>query len=416
MRWSAPYRDGKGPLDRFFLDSNVAPVTRFVKRLFWTLLFLGLAAAGGVAFLKLDRPEPLPVYAFETDIEPVLSEYCFECHGEGMDKGDVVLDEYEQPEELFDDFALWEGVYSNLEGYLMPPGDDPQPTDEDREKIIAWIEQKIFKLDPLNPDPGRVTIRRLNREEYNNSIRDLVGVDLRPADEFPEDDTGYGFDNVGDVLSLSPALMERYLKASGEMLDTVIVTEAPRPEVITIDSSKFRGVQRAEDGTGSLASSGTVAASFKAPEDGKYRIDVYAGGSQAKNEWPLMRTRLENGPQKDFRVNTPRTSPHAFTLETSLKQGESRSVEMSFMNDMYDPKAGDPRQRDRNLYIQRVRVTGPLDRPVPEPSEAHRKIFAVADAGAPEEARARQIIGRFAERAWRRPLKPEDLDRLIRFY
>ena len=81
--------------------------------------------------------------------------------------------------------------------------------------VTAWVEREIeaAEIDAAR-DPGRVTIRRLNRTEYNNTVRDLLGVDIRPADEFPQDDSGYGFDNIGDVLSLSPVLMERYSRAA----------------------------------------------------------------------------------------------------------------------------------------------------------------------------------------------------------
>ena len=357
-----------------------------------------------------------PRYSFEDDIEPVLAKYCYDCHADGMDKGSVVLDDYDHVDQLFADEQLWEGVYHNLEGYLMPPGDEAQPSDEERRKIVAWIQREVFKLDPASPDPGRVTLRRLNREEYNNTIRDLFGVDLRPADGFPEDDTGYGFDNVGDVLSLSPALMERYLHASAEVMDAVMITEAPSPEVIEISENQFRGIKGIGNGTGHLSSTATVEARFKAPADGEYQVAVLAGGSAAHQEWPLMRVKIDNGPQKDFRVSTPYESPQSFTQTVRLKKGEEQRVELAFLNDAYDPKAKDPRQRDRNLKIERVRVTGPLNQPVPPPTEAHRKLFSIASAEAPENDRAWQIIKHFADRAWRRPVSKEEVGRLFQFY
>ncbi|MDC0259544.1 DUF1587 domain-containing protein, partial [Verrucomicrobiales bacterium] len=162
------------------------------------LIVFGISAAIlSSSFYYLTRTTPES--RFDDEIEPILAAYCYDCHGDGMDKGDIVLDDFESIQHLLSEFNTWDGVYTNIEGFLMPPTDKAQPTDEERAKLIAWIERDVFKLDPENPDPGRVTIRRLNREEYNNTIRDLVGIDLQPANDFPEDDTGYGFDNVGDV-------------------------------------------------------------------------------------------------------------------------------------------------------------------------------------------------------------------------
>ena len=153
----------------------------------------------------------------------------------------------------------------------------------------------------------------------------------------------------------------------------------------------------------------------KTSEAGKYKIEILAGGSPAKQEWPLMKVSVEGGPKKDFRVSTPSNSPRPYVIETEMKPGE-HWVEMTFPNDFYDPKAKDPRQRDRNLAVFRVKVTGPLDRPIPPPTEAHRKLFATSDVSAPELDRARQIVEAFASRAFRRPSSEGELTKLMRFY
>ena len=107
---------------------------------------------------------------------------------------------------------------------------------------MTWIDRIVFAVDPTNPDPGRVTIRRLNRVEYNNTLRDLVGVDFQPADDFPADDSGYGFDNIGDVLSLPPVLFERYLAAAEKVMSLAILNDhKPRPEKIYVDLFQIEG-------------------------------------------------------------------------------------------------------------------------------------------------------------------------------
>src|SRR5439155_26426622 len=89
--------------------------------------------------------------------------------------------------------------------------------------VVSWISNSLTRLDCTAPkDPGRVTIRRLNRAEYNNTIRDLCGVDFKPADDFPSDDVGYGFDNIGDVLSFQPILLEKYMRAADNALETAL--------------------------------------------------------------------------------------------------------------------------------------------------------------------------------------------------
>ena len=130
----------------------------------------------------------------------------------------------------------------------MPPDDEPQPPEHQRQAVAAWLERELARIDRLTPpDPGRVTARRLNRAEYNNTIRDLLGVDLRPADDFPQDDSGYGFDNIGDVLSLSPALMEKYLTAAERVARTARVRRAAD------DADAHRGFVRRAGATATRA-------------------------------------------------------------------------------------------------------------------------------------------------------------------
>src|SRR6185295_3607366 len=100
----------------------------------------------------------------------------------------------------------------------------PRPTAAQRQLLEAWIKSDVFGIDPANPDPGRVTLRRLNRVEYRNTIRDLTGSDFKVEDELPPDDSGYGFDNIGDVLTVSPMLLEKYMQAA----ETIVAGAVPR--------------------------------------------------------------------------------------------------------------------------------------------------------------------------------------------
>ena len=158
---------------------------------------------------------------FTKDVQPILDEYCYDCHGNGNKKGGVQLDGFENDSALHD-HKLWMRALKNVRSGIMPPADEPGLPPEQAQKIAEWIKRGAFSLDPAKTDPGRVTVRRLNRVEYRNTIRELLGVDYDTQREFPADDTGYGFDNIGDVLTISPMLLEKYLDAALEIISSAV--------------------------------------------------------------------------------------------------------------------------------------------------------------------------------------------------
>ncbi len=160
--------------------------------------------------------------AYRAEIEPLLVKYCYDCHGDGSREGDFRMDAFKDLSAHLNDLKHWMPVWRNLRSQIMPPSDEAQPGTEEKKKLLAWIESEVFKLDPGKPDPGRVTIRRLNRNEYANAVRDLLGVEYDTTEAFPPDDTGYGFDNNGDVLSISPLLMEKYLTSAEEVVNLAL--------------------------------------------------------------------------------------------------------------------------------------------------------------------------------------------------
>jgi mono/diheme cytochrome c family protein len=176
---------------------------------------------------------------FRKTVTPLIAKYCYDCHGDGKSKGDLTLDEDLTVAAVEKHRMSWEAVLRNVRSHEMPPADDADevPTQEERDVIVGWLEKQLYRFDPANPDPGKVTLRRLNRAEYNATIRDLVGVDFKPAADFPPDDSGYGFDNIGDVLSLPPVLMEKYLSAAERILDQAIVTDPIKSEVKRVPAS-----------------------------------------------------------------------------------------------------------------------------------------------------------------------------------
>jgi hypothetical protein len=197
-------------------------------------LFLTASSATSLA---AESPAAAP---YKAKVQPLLAKYCYDCHGEGTKRGNVSLDEFPSEEEMFHNRELWWKVLKNVRAGVMPPPKKDQPSEEEKGELERWVKFGVFGLDPANPDPGRVTLRRLNRVEYRNTIRDLMGVDFRADEEFPPDDTGYGFDNIGEVLTVSPLLLEKYMQAAEKIVGEAVPTEAKVAREETIGGSSFR--------------------------------------------------------------------------------------------------------------------------------------------------------------------------------
>ena len=167
---------------------------------------------------------------FSREGTPFLKQFCFDCHAGDEPAAELALDAFRDNLSLIENRDVWDRVLDMLTTGQMPPSDSEQPTIEASEAFVAHVEAIFEHADrTAKPDPGRVTVRRLNRVEYKNTVRDLLGVDFDPTENFPADDVGHGFDNIGDVLTMSPLLMERYLEAAEAIATRVILVEPPPP-------------------------------------------------------------------------------------------------------------------------------------------------------------------------------------------
>lgn len=192
------------------------------------MLLLSLLAAPAVA-VAAEPPDPA---AFAGRVQPFFEKYCYTCHGMDKQKAGLGLHNFNAPTDILKHRKTFDAVFDALVHSDMPPEEKPQPTPDERNFVADWIKAQLNSLDCTQgpTDPGRVTIRRLNRVEYSNTIRDLLGVRYEVGNEFPADDVGYGFDNIGDVLSMPPVLMERYLAAAQQIADMAIVAGKPDHE------------------------------------------------------------------------------------------------------------------------------------------------------------------------------------------
>ena len=179
--------------------------------------------------------------SFEKDILPILKGNCFSCHGNGEAKGDFSLDEFKTPMDVHRGYKVWEKIRKLVDANEMPPKKKKKRPDATQRALLTnWTRHTLdlfYNTSP--PDPGRVTVRRLNRVEYNNTIRDLMHVDFEPAKDFPADDSGYGFDNIGDVLTMSPLLMEKYFSAAGKIAAKAVAVPGADGRISATPFQKF---------------------------------------------------------------------------------------------------------------------------------------------------------------------------------
>ena len=170
---------------------------------------------------------------FAEKIVPFVDNHCLECHDSDESEGGIDLEPFLTAEDVLRDRGPWEKVMKQLRAGAMPPDGKMRPPAKEQAHIINWLDRALVYIDTSKPaDPGKVTVRRLNRTEYNNTIRDMFGLHMDLATSFPDDDVGYGFDNIGDVLSVSPLRMEQYLQAA----QTVTANLFYRPDELPLDN------------------------------------------------------------------------------------------------------------------------------------------------------------------------------------
>lgn len=377
-----------------------------------------LAAAAVWRFSPEDRvvaQAPPPVGDYARNGFAFLQKHCTGCHGEKSRKADLTLHTYGDEATVMKGRKVLEQAIKMVTTGEMPPPKQARPTPAEIDAFVKSVNG-VFERN-AKPDPGQITVRRLNRTEYNNTIRDLVGIDFNPADDFPADDIGHGFDNIGDVLSMSPVLMERYLSAAESITQRAILTgpppKAPQRRLAAMFLSRSKPEQFREVRVRSMDFEGEYSTIHKLTMDGEYRLRIRAWGRQVGNDPIKISFRVDNKEIGQAEVKAKDEKDKDGRYESpliKLTAGDHR-VAVGFLNPFTDPKLEKekPAESKRELFVQFLEFDGPQDM-IP----ATHKRLMTCDASKPKKEQAREILTRFATRAWRRPVMPAEVDRLLK--
>ena len=382
---------------------------------------LPLGALVAFAAAPPKTPALKPEGDFEDKAQAALQKYCVGCHSGNSPAAGISLSESKSAAVMLKQRSTWERAYTNVSNKHMPPMGMPQPTQEERDTLVGWIQGTLSKGECDVKEPGRVTLRRMNRAEYNNTVRDLLGVDIKPADDFPSDDVGYGFDNIGDVLSLSPLLMEKYLNAARKISRAAIVA----PEDRTLKPAKFLASKLSGDGGNFdetsgviLFSNGNTGADYFFPAAGTYILRVTAFEQHAGPDPAKMGFLVGGKEIKQLEVRAKQDRFGVYETPVTVDKPGKQRVAASFLNDYYNADSPDPALKgDRNLIIQQIEIT-PFDvATTTEESPAQRRLISArptANTEAAKDKATRHVLAAYLPRAYRRPVTSPEIDQIAR--
>ena len=355
---------------------------------------------------------PVPP-AFDRDVRPVLDEVCARCHNEKKANAGLNLAHFSDPGSLAAKPDAWELIVDKLKTGEMPPPDEEPLSARERSAMIAFVEAELARVDrTLKPDPGRVPTHRLNRVEYANTIRDLLGVDFHATDEFPPDDSGYGFDNIGDVLTVSPTLMQKYL-AAAEKIAARAVGGGPLPE-----PGIFTRRNRARK-----IGDGTIELKQILEYDADYTVRVGIQGHRGADDPPVTLVITVDGqpfktvsvPVQLSAVNKQGGATQRSVHEVRLfLTGNEHTFRAEFVDDVTLKTIPLKSRTDTNLNIfpEFVDVAGPYK---PTAAPVVRKAALVCDPASGPLC-VNRILRTLARRAYRRPVTPADITPLTRVF
>ena len=396
---------------------------------------------------------------------PFVAEHCAVCHGAELSTVGLDLEALVQTLEDEPRLDTWARIAGKIRGGQMPPPGRPRPSAESLESVSASIGAYLVDAGYVRTEvPGRVTARRLNRVEYDNTVRSLLGVHADPADDFPIDDAGYGFDNNGDVLSVSPLLMEKHM-AAARRLSRLAVVGRSAPEEPTL-LARYTG-KRSHDAEGTLTAAGILPYSMRGSLygthlfswDADYEIRFRAANYRYSRQQLIARGDIEPEERdirdrdeeygltekerrtrflEDARQNQPPV-PVVVTLDGDVIQEELIEGSNAFGYDRgefstrvhvsagehafrlsypHNANLDDPRENvmadgRRVLYVDYLDIVGPFN-PSPDPPASYEQLFICRHRpGEHDESCAGQVVTSLARRAYRRPVTGTEVEALV---
>jgi hypothetical protein len=356
-----------------------------------------------------------PLDDFKKTVQPILSQYCYDCHADGVNKGKVALDQFKTDQDIANNLELWWRVLKNVRTGIMPPQHRERPTDAEKLELAQWIKYDAFGIDRNAPDPGRVTIRRLNRVEYRNTIRDLMGVDYNTTDEFPPDDTGYGFDTIGDVLSVSPMLLEKYMQAAEKIVADAVPTVPRMVAETEIPGTRFRAASSGSKVPRfSFYQEAEVSTKHHVKIDGDYRLALNVGilGQFDYDPGTCIVVFKIDGEEK-WRQDLRWQNRKQLRVELDQKWAAGPH------NLAFELKPTTPREKKKggvDFVITSVDVQGPVEEKYWVPTKNFARYFPRESPPSDAVERrdyARKVIAAFARKAFRRPPEDRVVDKLV---
>jgi len=371
------------------------------------------AAAAARSSAARTVSKPPTVAAFTAATKELFDDTCSECHNPTDLSGGFDVNVYRSVETLATDRDRWESILAKLKTREMPPDDAViQPSDDQIHTLVKLLEKEFERADAaMKPDPGRVTARRLNRAEYTNTIRDLLAVDFRADRNFPTDDSGEGFDNIGDVLTVSPVLMEKYLAAAGRIAERAIATGSlPKPVEVEY-SLRFKNLRRIDPSN--------VEATHRFDFDADYELKIGLPGQRAKDAAPVTLGLWIDG--RLVQTTTVETRPSGLVyfnpfseerIRVPITEGD-HTLRLGFIDDPFvKTLAQDEIYKDSvNKWVGAVTVIGPFATSGEKPSR--KKILVCDPASGPRCVD--RILATLARRAYRRPVTGAEVAALKRF-
>lgn len=362
---------------------------------------------------SLFAASPSGTPSFEKSVQPVLKQTCSMCHNEKLASGGLDITPFLDRASVLEKREGWEHIVAKVHTGEMPPKGVPRPPADRMLALEKFVQGEFDRVDrAAKPDPGRVTARRLNRAEYSNTVRDLLGIHFSANDEFPPDDSGYGFDNIGDVLTVSPVLLQKYLSAAEKIASRAVGADPlPKPGLF---NKRARLLRKDVD---------TVEFTDRVEFDADYVVSSEISGHRGPQGKPVtLVISVDGKPLKTVSVPSALTevtrlagSTQRVTEEVRvfLTEGphtfRSQFINDDFFKDIKDLRPANHTNPSKNIFTETMQITGPFPaKDVP----GRNKILVCDPATGP--ACLEKILTPLVHSAYRRPPAKSDIAELLK--